>query len=95
MLYRSVSTIVGTGTTTKTNGPIHMTQAITSTKDTWAIYNPPIGGLGKIDHTIYEKITYPKGGSVLQVRHYEVVLYDKRAQTVQSSSKGQQVDIRV
>ena len=44
-----------------------MTQAITGIKDTWAIHNPPIGGVGKIDHTIYEKITYPQGGSVLQV----------------------------
>ena len=72
-----------------------MTQAITGIKDSWAIYNPPIGGIRKIDHTIYEKITYPQGGSVLQVKHYEITLYDKRAQTVQSASKGQQVDIRV
>ena len=72
-----------------------MTQAVTGIKDTWAIHNPPIGGVGKIDHTIYEKITYPQGGSVLQVTHYEVVLYNKRAETVQSSSKGQQVDIKV
>lgn len=71
-----------------------MTQVITGIKDTWAIHNPPIGGVGKINHTVYEKITYPEGSSVLQVRHYEVVLYDRRAQTVQSNSKGQQVDIR-
>jgi hypothetical protein len=72
-----------------------MTQTISGIKDTWAIYNPPLNGVGRIDHTVYEKITYPSGKSVLQVKHYEVALYDKRAQTVQSASKGQQIDIRV
>lgn len=63
-------------------------------RDLWSVL-APVGGVGKITHTIYETITFPDGGSVQQVRHYETTLYDNRAQTVQSTSKGQQIDIRI
>jgi len=72
-----------------------MTNAITGIRDLWTIHAPATGGIGKIEHTIYEKTTYPGGSSVLQVKHYDVTLYDSRARTVQSTSKGQNVDLKV
>lgn len=88
-----MSTIVGTGTIKTTNG--RMAVEVTSVvRDLWSVL-APVNGVGRINHTVYETISFPGGSSVQQVRHYETTLYDNRAQTVQSTSKGQQIDIKI